>query len=414
MGEAAGEVRAGPWRDPATGLVQVGFKDWLADPHGTFRAARALGPLMGFALGGFLAVRGPDVLALMADPRLRQIGTEPLELAGITAGPFHRFARSTLLLAHGPAHLRRRRPVARAFHYSLMEAMRPAVRAEAEALALGLPADRPFELRDAYASVLPARVIAGILGLPAADIPAFTARVYAMSRGLAFSVKPEEWPAIDAAAAALHDYAAGLLAAAGQRPGEGGFLAEYLARVAEQGDLGEDEIVVQIVSLILAGADTTRGALAILVSLLLEHGLWEEVAADPGLVPGAVAESLRFEPVVGSLGLIPMEPVEIGGITVPAGAPLGLSTLSAMRDPALHAEPDRFDLRRRDHARLHPVFGGGPHRCLGEVLARVELEEGLAALLARFPRLALAGRPVRVSGVGGIRQVGTLELRAGG
>lgn len=406
-----GPAEPGLRRDPETGLVQVPFKDWLADPHGTFRAARGMGPLMGFASGlGVLAIRAPDVIALTTDQRVRQIGTEGLEMAGIRSGPFHRFASKTLLLAHGETHVRRRRAVAKTFNYKLMEAMRGTVRAEAEAMAAALPDAGPFDLRDAFAAVLPARVIAGILGLPEADIPTFTAKVYAMSRGLAFSVLPEEWPAIDHGAAALTSYVAGLLAERRARP-RADVLTAYVRQVDGSGDLDGDEVLAQIVSLILAGADTTRGAMTILVELLLAHPeQWRAVVEDPALVPGAVAEALRFEPVVGSLGVIPTETVEIGGIAVPRGIPLGLSTMSAMRDPDLYADPDRFDIARTDHPRLHLVFGGGPHRCLGEALARVELEEGLRALATRFPALRRAGPPLRVSGVGGIRQVGRMQV----
>jgi cytochrome P450 len=84
---------------------------------------------------------------------------------------------------------------------------------------------------------------------------------------------------------------------------------------------------------------------------------------------------------------------------------LSLSTLSAMRDPTLYADPDTFDIKRTDHPRKHMVFGMGAHRCLGEVLATVELEEGLAALSARLPGMFFDGAPPLIRGSGGIRTV---------
>lgn len=403
-------------RDGASGLLRVPFKALLADPHGMFRAARPQGPLIVFRTGGLLAIRAADVVPLLTDPRVRQVGTEGLALAGITAGPFHRFASHTMLLSHGAAHARRRRPAARAFHFSLMEKLRPAIRAAAdellEEIRAGLPADGTFDLRDRFASILPARIIARILGLAEAEIPDFTRLVYAMSPGLSFGLKPEEWPAVDAASAGLFAYCERLLAERRVAPRDD-FLTDYLRLVDDSGDLDADETLMQVVSLVLAGADTTRGALTILASLLLATGDWAAVAADPALAPGAVAESLRFEPSVGSVAVVPLEPVAVGGITVPPGLPVGLSTLSAMRDPDLYADPDRFDIRRTDHPRLHLVFGGGPHRCLGEALARAEMEEGLRALAAAMPGLRLAGRPARMTGVGGIRQVSALPVAAG-
>ncbi len=104
-----------------------------------------------------------------------------------------------------------------------------------------------------------------------------------------------------------------------------------------------------------------------------------------GADPGAVAEALRFEPAVGSFPRFALADIPLEGAVLPAGALLSISTLSAMRDPALYADPDVFDIRRSDHPRWHPVFGGGAHRCLGEALARIELEEGLRALSAGSP-----------------------------
>lgn len=81
-----------------------------------------------------------------------------------------------------------------------------------------------------------------------------------------------------------------------------------------------------------------------------------------------------------------------------------------MRDPRLYADPDSFNIRRTDHPRWHVVFGGGVHRRLGEALARVELEEGLAALAARIRQLQLAGEPPRMEGHSGIRRITDMRV----
>ena len=97
-------------------------------------------------------------------------------------------------------------------------------------------------------------------------------------------------------------------------------------------------------------------------------------------------------------------------MVIPAYRVLSLSMMSAMRDEALYADPDRFDIRRTDHPRLHLVFGGGPHRCLGEALARAELEEGLIALTQAWPGLTRKGPAVRMTGIGGIRSASSLTV----
>lgn len=164
-------------------------------------------------------------------------------------------------------------------------------------------------------------------------------------------------------------------------------------------------------TIIVAGSDTTRGAMVIQAGLLLEHReQWEAVCQDAALIPAAVCESLRYEPSVGSIPRFTVEDVELDGYVIPIGRMLTLSTLAAMRDPAVFAEPDRFNIHRTDLPRKHLAFGGGPHRCLGEALAKAELEEGLAALVARFPGLRLSGNPLSVKGYGGVRRVADLHV----
>jgi cytochrome P450 len=151
--------------------------------------------------------------------------------------------------------------------------------------------------------------------------------------------------------------------------------------------------------------------MAIQVALLLQHrDQWEAVCQDATLVAGAVLEALRFEPSVAGFTRITLEDIEIGGFLVPACRLLSGSTMSAMRDPAIYAEPDSFNIRRTDHPRWHPVFGGGAHRCLGEALAKAELEEGLSTLAARIPQLELAGEPPKMQEHSGIRPISGMRV----
>jgi cytochrome P450 family 103 len=401
-------VMDAPSLDTVSGVVHIPFKRLLAEPHEMFREARRLGPLVGFRTGAVLAIRAADVRATLTDPRVRQSGAEFLELAGISSGPFHDFARETMLLSHGPDHARRRAPLSRAFAFPLMDALRPQIRETARSLVAGWKGE--VELRDQFSARLPAETIARILGLPDGDIERFTALVYAMSPGLTLGTRTDEFAAIDAATEELAAYVDWLLADRRTSPRDD-FLSGYVARVDAAGNLSGSETIIQIVTVILGGSDTTRAAMTAMVSLLLEHPeQWHSVCADPARAGGAVAEALRFEPSVGSIGVIPLEPLQIGGLTIPQGMPLGLSTMSAMRDETLYADPDRFDISRKDHPRLHLVFGGGPHRCLGEALARAELEEGLIALTQTWPGLRLAGPRARMIGAGGIRSVTRLKV----
>jgi cytochrome P450 len=147
------------------------------------------------------------------------------------------------------------------------------------------------------------------------------------------------------------------------------------------------------------------------VALLLQHHeQWEAVCRDPALVPAAVTEAMRYEPSVASVGRVTREEITLDGQTLPRHQFVALSTMSAMRDETIYAEPDRFDIHRADQPRWHPVFGNGPHRCLGEALARAELEEGLAALTSRIPQLELT-LPPKLQGHVSIRRIDDMRVR---
>jgi cytochrome P450 len=381
------------------------------DPHGIFRRYRHLTPLLKRANAGYLAIRAADMEPLAFDPRTRQIETEQLAVRGIHSGALVELWSSSMLFSNGGEHRRRRAPMSRAFAFKLIEDMRPRIRAAAQQiLEEHLPAGE-LDLLSDFASIIPARIIANVLGIPAEDVPHFTELVYSVSRSLSLSYAQSEIESMQESARQLMQYVDELLGARGAALSNE-FVASYLKTVTEAGNLSAAEILSQIVTIIIAGSDTTRGAIAMQVALLLQHReQWQAVCADPSLIPGAVSESLRYEPVVGTIPRFTLEDIEIEDYLVPRNSILSLSTLSAMRDPGQYVEPDRFNIRRTDHPRRHWVFGLGVHRCLGEILARAELEESLAALVGLLPQLQLVGKPPSLQGHGGIRRIDGMRVQ---
>ena len=382
------------------------------DPHGVFRRYRPLTPLLKRENNlGYVVIRAADIEPLAFDPRTRQMQTEHLTARGIVSGPLVDLWGNSMLLSNGHEHRRRRAPMSKAFAFKLLEQMRPLIRAAAERILDEHMQAGEMDLLGEFASLIPARAIAAILGIPATDVPHFTDLVYSVSRSLNPSYPDEEIPDIEESARQLMEYASGLLGSRAHLL-ENELLSSYTRTVTEASNLSAAEVLSQVVTVIIAGSDTTRGGIAVQVSLLLQHReQWEAVCADPTLIPGAVSESLRYEPVVGSIPRFTLEEVEIGGYVMPRNSLLSLSTMSAMRDPALYADPDRFNIRRNDHPRRHLIFGLGVHRCLGEVLARAELEESLAALASRLPQLQLAGKPPSLYGHSGISALTDCRLR---
>src|SRR5262249_25950098 len=149
--------------------------------------------------------------ALAFDPRTRQVETEQLAARGIVSGPLLDLWSNSMLFSNGTEHRRRRAPMSKAFAFKLIEQMRPRIRAAAEhILRKHLPAGELDLLAD-FGSLIPAHVIAEILGIPADDVPHFTELVYSVSRSLSASYKHEEIAGMEESARQLMDYVSGLL-----------------------------------------------------------------------------------------------------------------------------------------------------------------------------------------------------------
>ncbi len=377
----------------------------VTDEHAFVAAQRARAPLFRGPLGIYVLLTHRHTLQVMEEGCTRQLETEALLLRGIESGPLFEFYDSAMLFANGQSHVNRRAPVTRTFAYKLMDGMRGQITALTEDLVTArLDAVATDFLKD-IASQIPARMIARILGVPETDLPRFTELVYGTARGIGF-FPLEDRAQIEEHTAALMAYVEDLLNRRRADPQED-FLTDYVRSVDDDQILDAREIRTQIGGVILAGSDTTRLALCSILSQLLRHpDQWEAFCADPdGLKKQVVEEGLRYDPVVGSIPRVALRDIDIDGYTIPAGQVVAPSILAALRDPAVYHEPDRFNIFRTDHPRWSLAFGFGAHRCLGEALARAELEEALAVIARMAPGTRIIGPPPKLSGVGGIRTI---------
>jgi len=389
----------------------VGYQALNEAPHEIYKKHRSDFPFLQRECGAILVLRAKDVQALISDPRTRQIETELAQARGITSGPVIDLISYSVLFSNGAVHRRRRQPLSRGFAFRMMEGLRSNVRSLAEELVTHKVADGALRLRDDYAAAIPAITIAGILGIPRCDVPLFTSLSYRVSRILTTSWTSEDLPDIEKAIEELSEYVSELIDDRRKRP-RGDFLTDYVASVDEAGEMSALEAIMQIVSVVLGGTDTTRTAIVVMIGLLLRQrdGLWQMLRDHPEMVPAAVSESLRYEPSAASVPRLAVADIELDGHVIPRGSPVLLSTMSALRDPEVYIEPDQFNLMR-PMGRWHPVFGGGEHRCLGEALARVEMEEALSALLNSRLDLKLGDQQLKVHGHAGIRHADELVLR---
>jgi cytochrome P450 len=409
MAEAIGLTDQAPHRAAAADLPILSVEELEADPHGVFRRYRSTHPVVAHEKGGYLVLRYADVERLTKDPRVCSTETVFPEMQAVTKGSLFDTFRYGMLTANGDVHRRRRSPFTRTFAARMISEMRPAIRHSAEELIDAWYADGQVEFIGNFAAQIPARVISDLLGLQRVDIPDFTKLVYDVTRFISFSIKQDEIPGAEAAAQQLEDYVERTLEERRRSPRDD-FLSRFLATTDEAAEMSPLEVVFQILQLIIGGTDTTRVAIAVQVALLLKHHeQWTAVCHNPHLIPKAVAESMRYEPSVASAARIAAEDIEVDGTVLPAGGFITLSTMSGMRDERAYSRPDVFDIHQTRQQRLHPIFGGGAHRCIGEALARAELEETLGALTTRIPQLRLDQAPT-ITGHSGIRRIDAMRI----
>jgi cytochrome P450 len=187
-----------------------------------------------------------------------------------------------------------------------------------------------------------------------------------------------------------------------------------MVRAREEDDrLSDLEIISLCVQLLVAGNVTTTDLMGNgLHALLSAPGQLAKLIADPALMSGAIEEMLRYDCRITETARIGLEDMTVAGCPVGSGDTLTLSLAAANRDPAVFADPHRFDVEQRDNP--HLGFGSGVHVCLGAALARLEASVGIRAFLARFPDFSLHGQPPRRRDLPFFRGFETLPLRLKG
>jgi cytochrome P450 len=288
-----------------------------------------------------------------------------------------------------PAHTRLRRPASRAFTPRRVAEMEPRVRATLAELLDAVDASAPFDLVQALTFPLPATIIFRFMGVPEEDYAQL--KEWCGHRATLAFGRPHAEEQVEHATsmAAYRRYLRDLVARKADDRADD-FASALLAIHDEDPDaLSQDEIASILFSLSFAGHETTNYLIGNLVRGLLEDpARWDEVVADPSLLPGAVEETLRFDTSVPAWRRMTKRPVTLGGVDIPEGSKLFLWLAASGRDASVFPEPDAFDPRRAN-AKRHLAFGKGIHFCIGSALGRLEAQLALEELTRRFPGLRL-------------------------
>jgi cytochrome P450 len=267
----------------------------------------------------------------------------------------------------------------------------------------------PVDLVSAFSFPFAFTVICDKLGAPADD----EAFLRGASRVVA-SRSSYDHTEVDRAFAEMFAYFERLAAVKRSAPGDDVMTALVTAHDDER-SLSHDEMIEMAVQLLVVGHDTSASMVALFVLALLEHpSELSRLRADPSLVPNALEELLRFVPLsdgAGALVRVAREDTVLGDQAIAAGDAVIPALPAANRDPARYPEPECLDLGRSVTKTL--AFGGGHHFCLGAALARIELQEALAALVAHMPdglHLAVDHSALRADPAASVRRLREFPL----
>lgn len=291
----------------------------------------------------------------------------------------------TIFNTDAPEHSRFRRMLTAPFIFKRVEALRPAIqKITDDHIDAMLAGPKPADLVTALALPVPSLMICELLGVPYEDHDFFQRHsVVAVSS----DATPEE---SQQSAGALLNYLIGLIDVKLENPAED--LLTDLAERVRAGEASKPEVALMAVVLLIAGHETSANMISLGTLALLQNP--EQLALlrdsdDPKVAAGAVEELLRYLTIAHTgQRRIAREDIEIGGQVIRAGDGLVFPLGAANWDPAAFPEPDRLDLLRP--ARHHNAFGFGIHQCLGQLLARVELQIVYGTLYRRVPTLELA------------------------
>ncbi|GAA1644670.1 cytochrome P450 [Actinoplanes couchii] len=349
--------------------------------------------LPGAAGDGYWAVVGhAEVVAVSRDP---ETYSSDARYGGVTMEalpPALARATQSIIAMDAPEHALLRRLVSSAFTPRRMSLMDAAIRRAARDI-VGAVAEpgREFDFVAEVAEPLPIWAICEILGLDEPDRTWILPHANAMTgcRDPLFG-GTDPIGALRDGLVAFGALTAELIDDRRRHPGDD--LISALAEAEVDGErLTDDEIAAFVILLVIAGNETTRHAIAHGVKALRDSPeQWAAVAADPeGLLDGAVEEMVRWATPIMTFRRTVTRPALLGGHRVTPGESVVLFYESANRDESVFEDPWRFDIRRRPNR--HIAFGGGgPHFCLGAVMARKQIRHLVAEVVTRLPGLELA------------------------
>lgn len=357
-------------------VIGIDDADYWQDIYPPLHEALAVSPLARTPDGGLYVLGHDEVDAVLKDKRFE--AADLLAMMGLDSGPVWEWWSRMMFSNNDPIHGRIRRLVNRAFTPKPVEQKRGMIRGVARQLVADAVDQGSVDVMTTVAHHLPSMVMANLLAIPEADRQQFAE--WTTDIGLAFGAAGDAAvrARVEAALAGLDAYVEHLVTERRQHLGTD--LLSELIGIEEAGDrLSTRELIDLIENLLFAGHDTTRGAVGVVLVQMVAHPeVRASVTADRRTAVQIVEEVLRYEAITYTTSRMNREPVEIAGVEIPEGTPVGLCLPAASRDGRHYPDPDRFDITRTNIN--PPTFGAGAHYCIGAWLARAELQELILAV----------------------------------
>ncbi|GAA4619280.1 cytochrome P450 [Saccharopolyspora hordei] len=369
-------------------LARLLHAPWRNDPYPVHRQLRERGPLVRSRLGTLAATTHALCDAVLRDRRFG-VRTSDGSYADPTAAAVD--LQLSLLELDPPDHTRLRKLAAPAFRPRRLEGYRGRVEQIADELLDRASERGEFDLVRDFAGPLPIRVICELLGLPPLDAQRLAHHGRVLAGALDGIRSPRHLRQMRASLTELDALFEDLVEQRRADPGDD--VVSDLVAALDADELTGSELLQLCDLLLVAGFETTVNLIGNGTLALLRHpDQWARLRAEPDLAAAVVEETLRWDPPVQMTVRIAHEPVELAGRELAVDTPVLVLLASAGRDPAVHPDPDRFDLDRPDRGD-HLAFSSGIHYCLGAPLARMEAEIAFRALATRVPGLHRAGTP---------------------
>jgi cytochrome P450 len=369
----------------AADLLDLGDPAVVADPYPHLADLRSAAPLAWHSgMGVWLASGHAEAGAVLRDRRLgRVFGPRTPESDWDTFNWLH---ADSILDSEPPKHTRLRRLVAGAFGRGHVRRLAPRIQELAEGLLADLP-DDDFDVIEHYAEPLPVLVIAELLGVPDADRHHLRPWSQAIVRMYEVDRSPADEVAAREASGAFAAYVEELAAQRAKAPGDD-LLTDLVTARDGSDRLSAHELVATAVLLLNAGHEASVNGFGNgLHSWLTAPDRPRLDVCDDAAVSRMVEEFLRHDSPLHLFERTAKEPAEMAGVVLEPGDKVAALLGAANRDPAVFADPDRFDGGRDPNP--HLAFGAGIHFCIGAPLARLELEISVRTMLARFPDLVV-------------------------